>query len=182
METWKDVVGYEGRYLVSNTGFIKSLPKPKCKREKLLIPCISKTGYHMVDLGDGVSIKRHLVHRIVATAFHQNPYNKPQVNHKDGNKANNAESNLEWNTQSENQLHSISIGLRSTIGEKNSQSKLSSEDVLKILNDKRMYKYIAPEYNISIFTVSDIKRGYSWTHITGLPNTKKNRKQVFNIG
>ena len=105
--------------------------------------------------------------------FLDNIENKAQVNHINGVKSDNRLENIEWNTRSENQKHSIKIGLRHTRGEKNSQSKLSEKNILDIFNDKRLYKEISKEYNISISTVSDIKRGYSWTHITGLQNLKK---------
>ena len=69
-------------------------------------------GYFRVELWrDGVG-KKYLVHRLLAAAFIPNPENKPQVNHIDGVKANNALSNLEWVTQSENQLHAYRAGLQ----------------------------------------------------------------------
>ena len=49
--------------------------------------------------------KNMFLHRILAECFIDNPYNKPQVNHKDGNKQNNNLNNLEWTTASENQRH-----------------------------------------------------------------------------
>lgn len=115
------------------------------------------------------------MHRLIAKSFIDNPENKEQVNHINGNKLDNRPLNLEWNTRSENQLHSIKAGLRTTVGVKNSQTKLTEENVLKIFNDLRRTKDIALEYNISDSSVSGIKSGYSWTHITGMKNTKKNK-------
>lgn len=68
--------------------------------------------YLMVRLHLGKSVKRScLVHRLVAINFIENPENKAQVNHKDGNKVNNHISNLEWNTRKENINHALNIGL-----------------------------------------------------------------------
>lgn len=173
MEVWKNVLGYENKYQVSNLGRIKSLLK-KDKDFILKEQTFNKTGYKNVDLCFNGSVKKKTVHRIVAISFIPNPENKPQVNHINGIKADNRVENLEWNTRSENQLHSIKLGLRSTVGEKNSQSKLNEIKVLNIFKDKSIYKEISTKYNISISTISDIKRGYSWTHITGLKNIKKN--------
>lgn len=73
------------------------------------VPTISNTeGYASVRLPD----QNYLIHRLVAEAFIPNPQNKPQVNHKDGNKRNNNVDNLEWVTARENNLHAIAMGLR----------------------------------------------------------------------
>lgn len=73
------------------------------------VPTISNTGgYASVSF----SGQNHLIHRLVAEAFIPNPYNKPQVNHKDGNKRNNSVDNLEWVTARENNLHALATGLR----------------------------------------------------------------------
>lgn len=97
MEVWKDVVGYEGCYQVSNEGRVKSLPvksRTKFFSGKVLNLFIDKCGYEAVTL----SRKPHKVHRLVATAFIPNPGNLPCINHKDEDKTNNKVENLEWCT------------------------------------------------------------------------------------
>ena len=69
-------------------------------------------GYARVELWQNGKGRKYLVHRLLAQAFIPNPEGKPQVNHIDGNKANNALENLEWVTQSENQLHAYRAGLQ----------------------------------------------------------------------
>lgn len=169
----KDIKNYDGLYFVDENGNIFSYPKKTRKGIRQIFANLGKNGYLMIDLCKDKKIKKHLVHRLIAETFLENPLNKEQVNHINGIKNDNRLVNLEWNTRSENQLHSIKIGLRSTQGKKNSQSKLNEQQVLLIFNDKRIYKEIQKDYKISIPTISDIKRGYSWTHITNKINLKK---------
>lgn len=75
---------------------------------KKLDPPVSSSGYKFVRVGK----KSYPLHRVVASAFVPNPGNKPEVNHIDGNKTNNAVSNLEWVTSQENMRHAIETGLR----------------------------------------------------------------------
>lgn len=75
-------------------------------------PQVSKNGYIRVELWENGKGRKHLVHRLLAETFIPNPDGKPQVNHIDGDKTNNALSNLEWATQSENQKHAYRAGLQ----------------------------------------------------------------------
>ena len=96
-EIWRDVVGYEGLYKVSNFGRIKSLPRNgTVKYERLLRQKVSNKGYCTVALSKHNKTKYKSVHRLVAEAFLDNPKGLPLINHKDENKLNNYVDNLEW--------------------------------------------------------------------------------------
>ena len=112
-EIWKDVKGFEGLYQVSNMGNVKSLGRKVYnyfQKERILQPA-KINGYLRVALFKDSHCKNYLVHRLVAEHFITNPDNKPQINHKDGNKENNVWTNLEWTTASENQKHAFKNGL-----------------------------------------------------------------------
>lgn len=116
MEVWRSIPNYEGYYIVSNLGKIKSLERTlqfgnrtRIKPEIILKPFINNCGYECVDLYKNKKVKKCKVHRLVASAFLDNP--KKEVNHKDGNKLNNSVINLEWCTHSENHKHSYANGL-----------------------------------------------------------------------
>ena len=97
IEEWRDVVGYEGLYEVSNIGRVKSLIDNHGKpREKNLKQYLNHKGYLIVKLYKECDRKTCKVHRLVANAFIPNPSNLKCVNHKDENKTNNCVDNLEW--------------------------------------------------------------------------------------
>lgn len=121
-EIWRDIVGYEGYYKVSNTGFVRSIDRSvKGPRNteyhlkgKLKHQYINRDGYCTVHLKKEGKSQQIQVHRLVAIAFIPNINNLPQVNHIDGNKANNRVENLEWVTAKQNMQHAIKTGLLST--------------------------------------------------------------------
>ena len=124
-EVFKDVLGYEGLYQVSNYGRVKSLERKNIfycvlrkeylerpVKEKILSFNKNNNGYLQVCLTKNGKYCTRSVHRLVAEAFISNPNNLPQVNHKDGNKENNKVDNLEWCTAKENSRHAIKTGLK----------------------------------------------------------------------
>lgn len=110
-EEWRDIPGYEGKYQVSNMGNVRALYYKKAQKlnPRILIPRVGKCGYLYVVLSKEGKVKTFKNHRLVAQAFIPNNENKPQVNHKDGDKNNNCVYNLEWVTALENNLHAINV-------------------------------------------------------------------------
>ena len=112
-EEWRDVVGYEGLYQVSDQGRVKSLERTyidkigrgRYVKERFLKPNVSYGGYLRVGLYAGGKRKWFRVHRLVCEAFHENPENKLDVNHINENKTDNRACNLEWSTAKENCNH-----------------------------------------------------------------------------
>ena len=108
-ETWLPVPSYQGKYLVSNLGNIQkvslnTITKPISFR-------VDRAGYLTTRLYKNNKTETVYLHRLVAAAFVPNPHGKPFVNHKDGNKLNNAADNFEWTTHSENVQHAYDTGL-----------------------------------------------------------------------
>lgn len=126
-EVWKDVVGYEGLYKVSNLGRVK---KPMGAYDIILRPFIKQ--YYVVTLSKHNKSKNYVVHRLVAQAFIPNPENKPEVNHIDGNKLNPNVTNLEWVTKSENAKHAYRTGLTVISSETRRKAALEAKKVISV--------------------------------------------------
>lgn len=106
--------------------------------------------------------KMYFVHRLVAEKYVPNPENKPQVNHKDGNKLNNNADNLEWVTNQENRSHAVNNGLQLK-GEDCSWSKLSWDKVDFIRSHSEISNAeLAKMYDVSVGTIRAVREKRSW--------------------
>lgn len=163
----KDIPGYEGIYAVNENGDVWSYPK-HFKKGVWLKHSIERTGYRFVTLQVNKKRCTCYVQGLVAKAYLGDESNTKQVNHKDGNKANNHISNLEWVSPSENIKHSFSLGLSNQKGSKNAYSKLKESEVSEIRElSKKGVKGIdiAKKFRITRPTVSSIINNKTWNHV-----------------
>lgn len=179
---WKEIEELGGRFLVSDTGLVKrqagnyrdSLGRNKFYPEDIIKPRPGKTGYMRVWLQG----KDYYVHRLVAQVFLENVLNKPEVNHKDGNKRNNNKTNLEWATKLENCQHASRLGLINKHSEKRKrQCAINVRKAIEI-NSKAVLQLdlegnVIQEYK----SVSEAVRAFNGnTNIGAVCRGDKNRK------
>ena len=113
IEQWRDIEGYEGLYLVSSLGRIKSLDRwvnngkgKRLQKGEIITPFKNKKGYLRVALSNGFKRIKYSIHRLVAMAFLPNPDNLETVNHINGIVTDNRVENLEWMSNRDNVRYS----------------------------------------------------------------------------
>lgn len=164
-EEFYEVPRYKDRLLISKSGKMYSLLS-----DKILKTTIFPNGYAAICVMFQKP-KRHTkteyVHRLLAETFIPNPDNKKTVNHIDGNKLNNSLENLEWNTQSENNIHALRHNLRKPNIEGFTRYNKSKQ----VLNDKEI-KFIK---NHKDLTVKEISHLLNNKHLNAIRDCLKGR-------
>lgn len=179
-EVFRPVKGFEGFYEISNKGRVKTLytsSQGKRGGGDFLKERTTRQGYKFYQLNKSGKKSTVLTHRLIAQAFIENPEGKNEINHIDGNKANNNLDNLEWCTRKENIKHAFETGLNvGRKGEKNFLSKLTYEKVKEIkelLTEGNMSaKDIGKKYGVSQSCITNINLGHTWKGVEW-PNKKR---------
>lgn len=159
---WKVIPAFGGRYEASINGEIRHIENKNIRKAR-----VNRCGYLQMNFsrndgsGRTVTVK---VHHLIALTFLENPNDLPEVNHKDGNKQNNAVSNLEYCTRSKNQKHAFEMGLQiMPKGEDAPRAKLTNEQarqIRKLYKEKRMSQQkLAGFFNVSQTTVRRVING-----------------------
>lgn len=175
MENWKDVVGYEGYYEVSDLGNVRSIGrKIKCSRGLRFVEgrVLSihrnkyRSQYCSVNLSVDQRKERLYVHHLVLEAFVCANPGGMQACHNDGDPTNNRLDNLRWDTPKANNADKLTHGtdLR---GEKSGTAKLTSGDIIQIRKraETEFHKVIAEDYGVSRQQIDRIVRGERWAHL-----------------
>lgn len=160
-EIWKKIKGYPD-YYVSNFGRVKSYYGRT--NGEVLQGHLVNSGYKTVALYTAPKTStRKSIHRLVAEAFIPNPENKPQVNHIDGDRFNNAVTNLEWVTCSENTQHAYDKELESK-GEGRYNAKLTWDIVNEIRENPegRRPIHFARKYGVSKSLITRVRKYKTW--------------------
>lgn len=172
-EEWRPVVGFEGKYEVSNLGRVKVLartiahwcgrriPKP----ERIITLTKHTGGYRFVALNGG---KKHYVHRLVMEAFVGPDTIGQDVNHINGDKTDNRLANLEYCNRLHNVRHAIANGLQDNRGEGNGQSRYTSDAITAAFNmvrDGATHREASQATGVSVGMISQVVNGTRWKHL-----------------
>ena len=166
-EVWKPIDGYEGLYEVSDAGRIRGL-----RLKKVLKPQ-NKNGYNAVNLSKKGVVHQVYVHRLVASAFIDNPLSFPCIDHKDCNKRNNNVCNLEWCTAKENAQRAWKNGLtphppRVTCEDHRNHvlTRLQVSEIRKTYATNEVtQRHLAKQYGVSQRTICSIVNNQTWREL-----------------
>jgi hypothetical protein len=165
-EEWRDVVGYEGLYMVSSHGRCVSLNRVVVTKDKKALPIkqriLSATfdghGYYIFQLWKNNTVRKISAHRLVAIAFIPNPCKYPEIDHIDNVHTNNHVDNLRWCTSSMNKMNPITRKNHS-IAMKGRPNTAIMKTVVRI---NPLSKHDIKIYRSAIDTKAD---GFNWRQV-----------------
>jgi hypothetical protein len=167
LDGYRNMVGYEGKYLINDEGNIFSL-----RRKKPIKLRKNAKGYLIFSVYFPEGKRKIFAHRAVLEAFVGPRPDRHICRHKDGNPSNNHVSNLEWGTYRQNEADKI---LHGTVrkGSMNSQARITEEIALQIANANGSQLSIAARFGVGRFVVRGIKSGDTWGWLTGVKSIKE---------
>lgn len=163
-EVWTNAEANPG-FLISNMGRVRGL-----RAGAILKPSKTSNGYPMLKWRVGYKWHTEMLHRAIAKAFVPNPLGLPQVNHKNGNKADARAENLEWVTQEQNMRHAVDTGL-APVGEKSNNAKLKASEAVEIVRlckSGLSHKKAAELFGVTQASATRVVLGHCWSHATGI--------------
>lgn len=171
-EQWKDVVGFDGLYQISNYGQLRILPRfrnGRMYKERFSWGSYDCYGYLRTTLTDEYHLRHNFkMHQLTGAHFVDNPNNLTVINHDDGVKDNNYYKNLKWSTLAENNVHAYAVLGKCLKGERNGRAQITEADAALI---KRMStspdtdKIFAKRYNTRRENIASIRLGLTWKHV-----------------
>lgn len=166
-EEWRPVVGFESFYSVSNMGRVRrDAPYLGFRAGRIKQSRADRAGYRYLILHAKGFKKTHKVHTLVAAAFIGPRPPGKQINHMDGDKANNRHTNLEYVTSSENHQHAHSLGLfHVRRGVEHHAARLTEADVIAIRASSDTHQALGETYGVSRAAITNIKNGKRWKHL-----------------
>ena len=169
MGRWRDVVGYEGIYQVSDQGRVKRIAAASGTFVGKILRLTKAHGYCHVGLCLNRKRTTHKAHRLVLDAF-VGPEPDLECNHKNGIRDDNRLENLEWVTPSENMRHSLDVlGNENARGERQGMSKLTAEQVrtIRVLYASGQYTYqeLGKFFAVGKSTIWLVVRRVTWQHV-----------------
>jgi hypothetical protein len=173
-EVWRNAVGFEGFYEISNFGSVRSKARWfECSYgirkygDAVLKPVKNNRGYAIVNLTMPGVRKQVTVHRLVLEAFSRTKHHSDVCRHLNGNKLDNSISNLVWGTPKENSSDSMRHGVL-LVGEQNNLSRFSAETILAIITSTKKTSELVAEYGVSRTHVKRIRRHECWKHLNAV--------------
>lgn len=174
-EEWRDIVGYEGLYQVSNLGRVKGVARKVNRNchmvsvpERFLNQSDNTNGYLRVSLSKDNHVKQAFVHRLVAEAFVDNPKGYKYIDHLDSDRHNNKPDNLVWCTQSENIAAAYSRGRRKYVPMSDEARARVIKSIAKpvVRSDGKIYPSVtsaARDLGVTMAMVSHVLNGRAQT-------------------